>query len=77
LRVDIDGERRGSRAIPGRVSLNDFPLSVGANKKPNTKPGDPIHNWLMGAMDDFHFYRRALSRAEIATLPHSDATTFS
>jgi Concanavalin A-like lectin/glucanases superfamily len=68
LRVYIDGIPRGSRAVSGKVSLNDFPLTVGANNKPHTKPEDPVHNWLMGAMDDFRLYRRALSRAEIAAV---------
>lgn len=68
LRVYIDGVRRGSRAVSGRVQMNDYPLAVGSNNKPITKPGDPVHNWMMGAMDDFRLYRRALSKAEIAVL---------
>jgi hypothetical protein len=68
LRVYINGVRRGSRAVAGRLDANDYPLAVGANNKPNARPEDPIHNWMMGAMDDFRLYKRALSRAEIAAL---------
>jgi len=68
LRVYINGVLRGSRAVSGRVDTNDFPLAVGSNNKPNTLPDDPIHNWMMGAMDDFRLYRRALSKAEVAAL---------
>ena len=68
LRVYINGVRRGSLAVSGRVDLNDFPLAVGSNNKPNIYPDDPAHNWMMGAMDDFRLYRRALSQAEIAAL---------
>lgn len=68
LRVYINGVRRGSRAVSGRVDTNDFPLAVGSNNKPNTQPDDPIDNWMMGAMDDFRLYKRALSKADIAAL---------
>ena len=68
LRVYINGVRRGSRVLSGRLDTNDYPLAVGSNNKPNTRPEDPIHNWMMGAMDDFRLYRRALSKAEIAAL---------
>lgn len=68
LRVYINGVLRGSRAVSGRVDMNDFPLAVGSNNKPNAVPDDPIHNWMMGAMDDFRLYRRALSKVEIAAL---------
>jgi hypothetical protein len=68
LRVYIDGVKRGSRAVSGRVDMNDHPLAVGANNKPYKDVNDPIHNWFMGAMDDFRLYRRALSAAEIAAL---------
>jgi len=68
LRVYINGVRRGSRVVSGLLDANDYPLAVGANNKPNTRPEDPIHNWMMGAMDDFRLYNRALSRVEIAAL---------
>jgi hypothetical protein len=68
LRVYIDGVKRGSRAVSGRVDANDYPLAVGANNKPYKDPSDPVHNWFMGAMDDFRLYRRALSPAEVAAL---------
>jgi hypothetical protein len=68
LRVYINGVRRGSRAVSGRLDANDYPLAVGSNNKPNARPEDPIHNWMMGAMDDFRLYNRALSKAEIAAL---------
>ncbi len=68
LRVYVNGVLRGSRAVSGRVDMNDFPLAVGSNNKPNTLPDDPIHNWMTGAMDDFRLYKRALSKAEIAAL---------
>jgi hypothetical protein len=68
LRVYINGVRRGSRAVSGRVDANDYPLAVGANNKPNRDVDDPIHNWMMGSMDDFRLYNRALTKAEIAAL---------
>jgi hypothetical protein len=68
LRVYIDGVKRRALAASGRVDMNDFPLAVGANNKPYKDVNEPIHNWFMGAMDDFRLYRRALSAAEIAAL---------
>jgi len=68
LRVYINGVRRASRAVSGRVDINSYPLAVGANNKPNKSPEDPAHNWMMGSMDDFRLYNRALSKAEIVAL---------
>lgn len=68
LRVYIDGVQRGSLAVSGLVDQNDLPLAVGSNNKPNIDPQQPASNWMMGAMDDFRLYRRALSKAEIAAL---------
>ncbi|MBK5963107.1 hypothetical protein CCR95_03120 [Thiocystis minor] len=68
LRVYINGARRGSLAVAGQVTKNDYPLAVGANNKPFEFPEDPFHNWMTGAMDDFRLYRRALTGAEIKAL---------
>jgi hypothetical protein len=54
--------------VSGRIDVNDYPLAVGANNKPNKSPADPAHNWMMGSMDDFRLYNRALSMAEIVAL---------
>jgi hypothetical protein len=68
LRVFINGAPQGDLHVPGVVDQNDYPLSVGANNKPNKWADDPSRNWMMGAMDDFRLYNRALSGTELRAL---------
>ena len=69
LTLFLDGQPDGSVALPAGTTLwkGDGAFTVAANDKQQWAP-DYYHNWFDGSLDDFRFYGRPLSRAEVGAL---------